>query len=101
MGVQLGSFKTETEGKKQEGFMEKQLVKVAPQTLDLADIDCEAQEALFAIDDRLVLKLDNNEATVGPSPLVFKAISRAAADNQLNIEAISIHDGSAARFPIM
>jgi histidinol-phosphate aminotransferase len=83
----LAHLKPKREGKKQEGFMEKQLVKVAPQTLDLADIDCEAQEALFAIDDRLVLKLDNNEATVGPSPLVFKAISRAAADNQLNIEA--------------
>jgi histidinol-phosphate aminotransferase len=67
--------------------MEKQLVKVAPQTLDLADVDGEIQEALFAIDNRLVLKLDNNETTVGPSPLVFKAISQVAANYQLNIEA--------------
>lgn len=67
--------------------MEKQLVKVAPQTLELADIDGEVQEALFAIDNRLVLKLDNNEATVGPSPLVLKAVSQAAANHQLNIEA--------------
>lgn len=67
--------------------MEKQLVKVAPQTLELADIDGEIQEALFAIDNRLVLKLDNNEATIGPSPLVFKAISQVAASHQLNIES--------------
>jgi histidinol-phosphate aminotransferase len=67
--------------------MEKQLVKVAPHILDLADVDGEVQEALFAIDNRLVLKLDNNEATVGPSPLVFKAISQVAANHQLNIES--------------
>jgi histidinol-phosphate aminotransferase len=67
--------------------MEKQLVRVAPQTLELADVDGEIQEALFAIDNRLVLKLDNNETTVGPSPLVFKAISQTAANNQLNIES--------------
>jgi histidinol-phosphate aminotransferase len=67
--------------------MEKQQVRVAPHTLELADIDGEIQEALFAIDNRLVLKLDNNETSVGPSPLVFKAISQAAANDQLNIEA--------------
>lgn len=67
--------------------MEKQLVRVAPQTLELADVDGEVQEALFAIDNRLVLKLDNNESTVGPSTLVLKAISQVAANHQLNIES--------------
>jgi histidinol-phosphate aminotransferase len=67
--------------------MERQFVRVAPHILDLADAGGETQEALFVVDGKSALKLDNNEATIGPSPLVIRTIIQAVTNQGINIDA--------------
>ena len=64
--------------------MEKNLVRVASHILDLEEPKTDLQEALFSVSGRDILKLDNNEATIGPSPLVTRALSRYLSDRTLN-----------------
>ena len=64
--------------------MEKRLVKVKPCILDLNDPEQDLQEALFSLDENSLLKLDRNEATVTPSPLVAKTISKSLDSLSLN-----------------
>jgi len=64
--------------------MEKRLVKVKPYILDLCDPEQDLQESLFSLDENSLLKLDRNEATVVPSPLVIKTISKSLDSLSLN-----------------
>lgn len=64
--------------------MEKHLVRVAPHILDLEESKPDLQEALFAVNGEDLLKLDANEATIGPSPLVTRALSQYLSDQPLN-----------------
>jgi len=64
--------------------MESRLVRVAPHVLDLDYPDQDMQEGLFSIDKETTLKLDRNELTVSPSPMVLKALEQAVNDKSLN-----------------
>jgi histidinol-phosphate aminotransferase len=64
--------------------MEKRLVKVAPYVLDLTEPQADNQEGLFTLDENTLLKLDQNEATVAPSPRVIKALQHAIDSKSLN-----------------
>jgi len=64
--------------------MESRLVRVVPRVLDLDYPDQDNQEGLFSVDKETTLKLDRNEATVPPSPMVLKALKQALNDRSLN-----------------
>jgi histidinol-phosphate aminotransferase len=64
--------------------MEKRAVKVAPYILDLNEPALDNQEGLFSLDENTLLKLDQNEATVTPSPRVLKALQQAIESKSLN-----------------
>jgi histidinol-phosphate aminotransferase len=64
--------------------MDKRLVKVAPYVLDLTEPQVDNQEGLFTLDENTLLKLDQNEATVAPSPRVIKALQHAIDSKSLN-----------------
>ncbi|MCP4581543.1 MAG: aminotransferase class I/II-fold pyridoxal phosphate-dependent enzyme [candidate division Zixibacteria bacterium] len=64
--------------------MEKRLVKVVPSVLDLEEPEQDFQGALLAPNEETLLKLDQNEATVSPSPLVLKALKSSLETKALN-----------------
>lgn len=71
--------------------MEKHLVRVAPQILDLNDPVQDQQEALFPNNCDSLLRLDNNEATIAPSHIVIDklkwAIDNISLNNQGDMQA--------------
>ena len=67
--------------------MDSHYVKVVPHILDLPDVINDSQEVLFAVDGPGMLKLDANEATIPPSPVVTKSISEFIRSRGLNTEA--------------
>lgn len=64
--------------------MEKKLVKVVPSILDIEDPETDLQEALFSLEEETLLKLDRNEATVTPSPMVYEALTKSLDRLSLN-----------------
>lgn len=64
--------------------MKKNQIRVAPIILDLKDTEQSGQEALFSLDDNNLLKLDQNEATVTPSPLVLETLIKTIESKSLN-----------------
>jgi len=64
--------------------MENRMVRVVSHILDLDNPDQDVQEGLFTVNNNAALKLDRNEVTVPPSPMVLKALKNSINDKPLN-----------------